>query len=123
MILTVSFTLFLRYCLFLNFILRTRKTHHCFQNNQIYILSNFYIWILFCLRAETNIKRFYFDNKTWWFASDTPHIVFIHIPFVVKPVHIFMARKKVSKSCLVAELCFHHFVHFDCITICHRSEI
>ena len=47
-----------------------------------------------------------------WFASDTAHIVFIHITFVVMPVHIFMARNRVSKFCLMTELCFHHFVHF-----------
>ena len=45
---------------------------------------------------------------------------------LVKPVHIahlyiFMARNRGSKSCLMAELCFHHFVHFDCVPIfsCH----
>ena len=35
---------------------------------------------------------------------------------VVKPVDDFMARK-VSKNCLMAELCFHRFVHFDCVPI------
>ena len=35
----------------------------------------------------------------------------------LKPVHIFMARNKVSKSCLMAELSFHRFVHFDCVPI------
>ena len=39
-------------------------------------------------------------------------LVFIHIPSVVKPVHIFMARNRVSKSCLMAELCFHRFFSF-----------
>ena len=43
--------------------------------------------------------------------------MFIHIPFVVKPVHIFMMKNRVSKSCLMAELCFYHFVHFDCVPI------
>ena len=52
-----------------------------------------------------------------WFTSGTAHILFIHIPFVVKPVPIFMARNKISKSCLMAELCFHRFVHFDCALI------
>ena len=50
-----------------------------------------------------------------WFGSDTAHIVLIHIPSTVKPVHIFMARNRVSKSSLMAELCFHRFVHFDCV--------
>ena len=34
----------------------------------------------------------------------------IHIRSVVKPVQIFMARNRVSKSCLMAELYFHGFV-------------
>ena len=44
------------------------------------------------------------------FVRDTAHIVFIHIPSVVKAVHIFMTRNRVPKSCLIAELCFCHFV-------------
>ena len=55
-----------------------------------------------------------------WFASDTVHLfvhVFTHITFVVKPVHILMARGRVSKSRLKAELCFHRFVHFACFPI------
>ena len=51
------------------------------------------------------------------FASDTAHILFIHIPSVVKPVHIFMTRNRVSKSCLMTEPCFHRFVPFDCVLI------
>ena len=39
------------------------------------------------------------------------------IPSVVKPVHIFIARNRVSKRCLMAELCFHRFVDFDCVPI------
>ena len=49
----------------------------------------------------------------YMFASDTAHILFIHITSVVKSVHIFMVRNKVSKSCLMVELCLHRFVHFD----------
>ena len=52
-----------------------------------------------------------------WFASNTAHIVIIHIPSVVKPVHIFMARNRVCKSCLMTEVCFYHFVHLDCLLI------
>ena len=37
------------------------------------------------------------------------HIVLIHIPSVVKPVHIFMVWNRVAKNCLIAELCFHCF--------------
>ena len=45
--------------------------------------------------------------------------MFIHIPSVVKPVHIFMAmaRNSVYKGCLMAELCSHRFVHFECVLI------
>ena len=45
-----------------------------------------------------------------WFASDTAHIMFIHITSAVKPVHILMAGNRVSKSCLMAGLCFHRFL-------------
>ena len=51
------------------------------------------------------------------FASDTAHNVFIHITSMVKSVHIFMVRKKVSKSCLMVELCIHRFVHSDRVPI------
>ena len=37
--------------------------------------------------------------------------------YMVKSVPIFMARNKVSKSCLMTDLCFHRFVHFNCIPI------
>ena len=52
-----------------------------------------------------------------WFVSDMAHIVLIYVPSVVKPVHIFMVRNRVSKSCLMVELCYQHFVHFDCVPI------
>ena len=52
-----------------------------------------------------------------WFAGDTAHNVFIDIPSVMKPVQIFMARNRVCKSCLMVELCFHRFVHFDSVLI------
>ena len=32
-------------------------------------------------------------------------------------IYIFMARSRVSKSCLKAELCFHHYVYFACVPI------
>ena len=50
-------------------------------------------------------------------ATDYCRVLFIHITSVGKSVHIFMARNRVSKSCLMAELCFHCFVHFDCVPI------
>ena len=40
-----------------------------------------------------------------------------YITFVVKPVHFFMARNRVSKNRLKVELCFHHYVHFACVPI------
>ena len=52
-----------------------------------------------------------------WFASDTAHFVFHYITSVVKPVHFFMARNKVSKAVLKAKLCFHRYVHFACVPI------
>ena len=51
------------------------------------------------------------------FASDTADVVFIHILSVVKPVHIFMARNRFSKSSLMDELCFYCFADFHCIPI------
>ena len=42
-------------------------------------------------------------------------IVFTHIASVVKPVHIFMAGSRVSKSRLKAELCFYRYVHFSSV--------
>ena len=45
--------------------------------------------------------------------QDTAHIVFIHITAVAKSGNIFMARKRVSKSSLMTELCFYNFVYFD----------
>ena len=52
-----------------------------------------------------------------WFASGTGDIVFTHIPPVVKPMHIFMMKNKVPKSCLTTELCFHFLVNSDCVSI------
>ena len=45
--------------------------------------------------------------------------VFIHATSVVKPVHIFMARSRVFKNCLKAELCFYRYLHcaFSCVPI------
>ena len=43
--------------------------------------------------------------------------MFTYITSVVKPVHFFMARNRVSKSRLKAELCFHRYVHFACVPI------
>ena len=60
-----------------------------------------------------------------WFASDTEHIVFIHVPSVLKPVHIFMARDRVSKSCLMflAEHIKENWNRFldDCYTVLRSS--
>ena len=43
--------------------------------------------------------------------------VFTHMTYVVKPVHIFMAKSRVSKSRLKPELCFHRYVYFSCVPI------
>ena len=52
-----------------------------------------------------------------WFASGFAHFGFIHITSVVKPVHIFVVRNRISKSCLLTEPCFHCFKHFGCVLI------
>ena len=59
-----------------------------------------------------------FATALSWFASGTAHIVFIDIISVGKSVHISMSKNRVSKSSLMAELCFHRFVHFDCVSLC-----
>ena len=41
----------------------------------------------------------------------------IHKISVVKPENIFMARSRVPKSCLMAELCLQCYVHFGCVPI------
>ena len=63
------------------------------------------------LRAVADAFRPLRTHQHRWFPSDTAHIVFIYITSVGKSVHISMARNRVSKSSLMAELCFHRFVH------------
>ena len=41
------------------------------------------------------------------------YIIYIYYIYM----HVFMARNRVSKSCLMGELCFHCFVHFNCAPI------
>ena len=77
-----------------------------FFDDTVNFFTNF---IIFIKNVDTTALR--------WFASDTAHIVFIHILSVVKPVHIFMARSRICKSCLTVELYFHRSVHFDCVAI------
>ena len=49
-----------------------------------------------------------------WFASDTVHIVFIHITSVVKSVHIVMARRRVSRSCIYIQyICIYNIQSFN----------
>ena len=43
--------------------------------------------------------------------------ILTHITSVVKAVHIFMVRSRVSKSCSKADLCFPRYVHFDYVPI------
>ena len=58
-----------------------------------------------------------FTTDVLW--RNTLHsFVFLHRTSVVKPMHIFMAKSRVSKLCLMAELCFYHFLYFGCVTIC-----
>ena len=52
-----------------------------------------------------------------WFAIDIACIVFMHITSAEKSVYIFMARNRISKSCVMGELCFNCFVCFDCVSI------
>ena len=81
------------------------------------LLETLFLAIKMCTGFTTNGICMNICMNVIWFASDTAHIVFIHIPSAVKPVHIFMVRNRVSKSHLMAQLCFHRFVHFDCVPI------
>ena len=49
--------------------------------------------------------------------------VFIHITSVVKALHIFIARKRVSASRSLTELCFHRFLHFAMFSYCCKFSI
>ena len=49
--------------------------------------------------------------------------VFIHITSVVKTLHIFIARKRVSASRSLTELCFHPFLHFAMFSYCCKFSI
>ena len=43
--------------------------------------------------------------------------VFIHLTNMVRPVHVFMVRKRISKNYSRAELFFQRIVHFGCVPI------
>ena len=49
-------------------------------------------------------------------------LVTLHIS-LVKSVHIFLARNRVSKSCLIAELRFHRFVHRHIFSVFTASSV
>ena len=49
--------------------------------------------------------------------------VFINITSVVKALHIFIARKRVSASRSLTELCFHRFLHFAMFSYCCKFSI
>ena len=52
----------------------------------------------------------------WLVSLVTLHtFAYPYIPSVLEPVYIFLARSRVSKTCLKAELCFHRYVHFPCV--------
>lgn len=36
---------------------------------------------------------------------------------MVKPVHIFLVKSRVSTSCLMVELCLLRFMHFGCVLV------
>ena len=55
-------------------------------------------------------------TKRVCYCSEIVFIYILHIS-LVKPVHIFLVRNRVSKSFLMAELCFHRFVHFECVIL------
>ena len=72
------------------------------------------------LKDKTRLPLLWYDSPLTHIVFihwHTTHIIFIHITSVMKPVHIFMARNIVSKSCLMTELCFHRLVHFGFLSI------
>ena len=76
---------------------------HCFYDN-IYIMLIVILWDFSTLCVADHL---------WPLMI----FVFIHKTSVGKSVHVFTSRNKVSKSCLMAELFFHRFAHFDCVPI------
>ena len=88
---------------------QSRYTDFISVRDQPQVLLN--IW----KKNFTKVKSFYFWAHSLWWKSKIN--VFIHITSVVKPAHIFTARSRVSKSCLLTELCFHCFVHLSCVPI------
>ena len=69
----------------------------------IYVYVCIYIYIYVCMYIYIYISNITTENATF---------VFIHITFVVKSIHISIARNRVPKRCFIVKLCFHRFVFF-----------
>ena len=52
-----------------------------------------------------------------WFPSDNAHFCLHPYNICGESVHIFMVRSRVTKSCSMADLCFHCFLHFGYVLI------
>ena len=69
-------------------------------------------------RADESLKDETRLLLLWVGSLLTLHtFVLTRVTSVVKPLHTFMVRSRVSKSCLKAELCFHRYVHFSYVPI------
>ena len=81
------------------------------------VLEYIYIYIVSSadesLKDETRLLVFRVGSLVTLYT-----LAFTHITSVVKPVHIFITRSRVSKNRLKAELSFHCYVHFACVLIC-----
>ena len=65
----------------------------------MYILYMLYVYI--CTYRDVCISIYIYISTSLylrWFASDTAHIVFIHITSAVKIVHIFMGGREFLKA-------------------------
>ena len=64
-----------------------------------------------CFKDETRLLLL------WNGSLVTLYTFYPYLICDVKQVHILMVKSRVSKSCLMAELCFHRFVQLGCIPI------
>ena len=82
-----------------------------------------YIFDFHHKQCASDWKDFTSVKFTSQLLSSTGHVPFIHITPVEKSVlHIFKARHRVSKSWLMADLCFYRLVHFVHIYIYIYTE-
>ena len=74
----------------------------------MYIYTYIYVYTYICIYIYTIYTHIYIYSQNNWkraeLSSVIKQLLFIHIASVVKSVHVFMARNRVSKSCLM-ELC------------------